>query len=205
MVRDIATVQNGILVPGVNEGFDYGKLENARKLVENQEYTVNTQLGYISLNQRLLNDEIVAVAFQFTVGDQVFQVGEFANDGVDATNVTNDPSGVQVVNNNNLVLKMLKSAVTAVDQPIWDLMMKNVYNIGAFNPSAGEFAELVKQHYPDAQITFEPDLKRQGIVDSWPEDVYDFRARDDWGFSPAYDLERTMTEYLIPNISKRYA
>ena len=86
-----------------------------------------------------------------------------------------------------------------------DKLSGRVYNIGAFNPSAGEFAELVKQHYPDAQITFEPDLKRQGIVDSWPEDVYDFRARDDWGFSPAYDLERTMTEYLIPNISKRYA
>lgn len=138
-VRDIATVQSGILVPGVNEGFDYGKLENARKLVENQEYTVNTQLGYISLNQRLLNDEIVAVAFQFTVGDQVYQVGEFANDGVDATNVTNDPSGVQVVNNNNLVLKMLKSAVTAVDQPIWDLMMKNIYDTGAFQLSQEDF------------------------------------------------------------------
>ena len=80
-----------------------------------------------------------------------------------------------------------------------------VYNIGAFNPSAGEFAALVKKHFPGAVITFEPDLKRQAIVDSWPEDVYDFRARDDWGFAPAYDLERTMSDYLIPNISKRYA
>ena len=67
-VRDIATVQSGILVPGVNEGFDYGKLENARKLQEGQEYTLDTQLGYISLNQRLQNDEIVAVAFSIYGG-----------------------------------------------------------------------------------------------------------------------------------------
>ncbi len=107
-VRDIATVQSGILVPGVNEGFDYGKLENARKLQQGQEYTLNTQLGYISLNQRLQNDEIVAVAFQFTVGDEVFQVGEFANDGVDATSVTTDNSGVEIVNNNNIILKCLR-------------------------------------------------------------------------------------------------
>ena len=131
-VRDIATVQSGILVPGVNEGFDYGILENARKLIEGQDYTLHTQLGYISLNQRLLNDEIVAVAFQYTIGDQVYQVGEFANDGIEATDVFTDNTGVEVVNNNNLILKMLKSAVTNVDEPIWDLMMKNIYDTGAF-------------------------------------------------------------------------
>ena len=139
LVRDIATVQSGILVPSVNEGFDYGKLENARKLRQGQEFTLETQLGYISLNQRLQNDEILAVAFQFTVGDQVYQVGEFANDGVDATDVSTDNSGIQIVNNNNLVVKMLKSAVTSVDQPIWDLMMKNIYNTGAFQLSQEDF------------------------------------------------------------------
>ena len=74
----------GLLVP-VNEGFDYGKIETARKLTEGSDYILNTQLGYISLNQRLINDEVLAVAFQYTVDGQVYQVGEFANDGVDAT------------------------------------------------------------------------------------------------------------------------
>src|SRR5690606_8840371 len=92
-IRDVATVQSGILVPNVNEGFDYAKLENARKLIEGSEFTLNTQLGYISLNQRLNNDEVLAVAYQFTVGGQVYQVGEFANDGVDATDVTVDNDG----------------------------------------------------------------------------------------------------------------
>ena len=138
-VRDVATVQSGILVPGFNEGFDYGKLENARKLVQGQEYNLDTQLGYISLNQRLQNDEILAVAFQYTVGEEVFQVGEFANDGVNATDTSVDNNGVQIINNNNLVLKMLKSAVTNVDEPIWDLMMKNIYDTGAFQLSQEDF------------------------------------------------------------------
>ena len=139
-IRDVATIQAGILVPGVGEGFDYGKLENAKKLNQGNEYTLNTQLGYISLNQRLQNDEILAVAFQFTVGDQVFQVGEFANDGVDATDSSIDGStGNQVINNNSLVLKMLKSTVTSVDEPIWDLMMKNIYYTGAFQLSQDDF------------------------------------------------------------------
>ena len=56
-------------------------------------------MGYISLNQRLLNDEVIAVAFQFTVGCQVYQVGEFANDGVDATEVDEGNNGNQIVNN----------------------------------------------------------------------------------------------------------
>ncbi len=137
-VRNITNVESGILLP-VNEGFDYGKLENARKLIQGSEYILQTELGYISLNQRLLNDEVLAVAFQYTVGGEVFQVGEFANDGVNATDVEDVNNGNQIVTNNSLVLKMLKSAVTAVDQPIWDLMMKNIYDTGAFQLSRDDF------------------------------------------------------------------
>ncbi|WP_366663755.1 cell surface protein SprA [Winogradskyella sp.] len=137
-VRDITNVQSGVNVQ-VNEGFDYGILESARKLNQGQDYTLNTQLGYISLNQRLLNDEVLAVAFQYTINGQVFQVGEFANDGVDATDVQTGNNGNQVVNNQSLILKMLKSAVVAVDEPIWDLMMKNIYDTGAFQLSQEDF------------------------------------------------------------------
>ncbi|MFK7834244.1 MAG: cell surface protein SprA [Winogradskyella sp.] len=137
-VRNITNIEGGVLV-NVNEGFDYGKLESARKLTEGQEYVLNTQLGYISLNQRLLNDEVLAVAFQYTIGGQVFQVGEFANDGVDATVVGENNAGNQVIDNQSLVLKMLKSAVTAVEQPIWGLMMKNIYDTGAFQLSQEDF------------------------------------------------------------------
>ena len=86
-----------------------------------------------------------------------------------------------------------------------EALSSHVYNIGAFNPSAGEFAALVKQAFPGAIIRFSPDVRRQAIVDSWPEDVDDALARRDWGFKSAYDLDRAMSEYLLPNIKKRYA
>ncbi len=139
-IRDVATVQSGITVSNIKEGFDYAKLENARKLIEGQEYSVNKDLGYISLNQRLNNDEVLAVAFQFTVGGQVYQVGEFANDGVDATNVTTNGTGqVTSVVNSNLILKLLKSSITNVNQPVWNLMMKNIYDTGAYQLSPDDF------------------------------------------------------------------
>ena len=79
-----------------------------------------------------------------------------------------------------------------------------VYNVTAFNPSAGELADLVRSAFPGAAITFAPDRRRQRIVDSWPEDVDDARARRDWGFRPRYDLDRALREYLVPNIRRRY-
>ena len=141
-IRDIATVPTGfgILNGTVAEGVDYVTLEGARKLTQGTEYSLHPQLGYISLNQRLNNDEILAVAFQFTVGGEVYQVGEFANDGVDATDVTTDANGnITTLNNNNLVVKMLKSSITNVDEPGWDLMMKNIYNTGAYQLSQDDF------------------------------------------------------------------
>ena len=85
-----------------------------------------------------MNDEVLAVAFQYTVGGEVFQVGEFANDGVEATGVDNSSGENEVITNKSLVLKMLKSAVTSVSEPIWDLMMK-MFMIRAFQLSKEDF------------------------------------------------------------------
>ncbi len=134
-IRDISTVQNGFGGLPVAEGTDYAKLENARQLKSN-EYTLNARLGYISLNQRLSNDEVLAVAFQYTLNGQVYQVGEFANDGVDA-NTGGGVDGVRV--NQNLVVKLIKSTLTNVNEPIWDLMMKNIYGLGAFQLERDDF------------------------------------------------------------------
>jgi nucleoside-diphosphate-sugar epimerase len=77
-----------------------------------------------------------------------------------------------------------------------------VYNAGAMSPTAGELAGLVRRAFPDITITFEPDPRRQAIVDSWPADVDDSSARRDWRYAPAYDLERAFTDYLLPNIRR---
>lgn len=137
-VRDITTVEQGITIPA-NEGFDFGKLENAKKLIQGQDYVLNEDLGYISLNQRLLNDEILAVAFQYTIGGEVYQVGEFANGGVDSTAGPDENNPGSQFTSQSLVVKMLKSPITNVNEPIWDLMMKNIYDTGAFQLSQEDF------------------------------------------------------------------
>jgi threonine 3-dehydrogenase len=86
-----------------------------------------------------------------------------------------------------------------------DTLTRTAYNVAAFNPSADEIRDVVVQAFPDARITWQNDTKRQGIVDSWPADVDDSAARRDWGFAPRLDFKRAFSEYLIPNIRRRYA
>jgi threonine 3-dehydrogenase len=79
-----------------------------------------------------------------------------------------------------------------------------VYNIASFSLTAGEFRQRALQAFPGAQISFRPNPRRQGIVDSWPEDVDDALARSEWGWRPDYDVDRFFDEYFIPEIKKRY-
>ena len=83
-------------------------------------------------------------------------------------------------------------------------LTRTAYNLAAFNPSADEVRTEVLRTFRDADITWQNDVKRQGIVDSWPEDVDDSAARRDWGFAPAYDFTRAFRDYLIPTIGSRY-
>jgi nucleoside-diphosphate-sugar epimerase len=84
-------------------------------------------------------------------------------------------------------------------------LRRTAYNVGAFNPSADEIRAVVLESFPGARISWEADRKRQAIVDSWPADVDDTAAREDWDFATHYDFERAFSEYLIPTIRKRYA
>ncbi|NQV29832.1 MAG: NAD-dependent epimerase/dehydratase family protein [Candidatus Marinimicrobia bacterium] len=83
-------------------------------------------------------------------------------------------------------------------------LTKSVYNIKAFNPSAGTFFAIVKRYFPAADVRFVINDNRQAIIDSWPADVNDEQARKDWGWSPTHDLEKAFSEYLIPEIRSRY-
>jgi threonine 3-dehydrogenase len=102
----------------------------------------------------------------------------------------------------------MPDAVTALLH-LWhapaEKLTRRVYNVTSFSLSAAEFQQWVLQSFPNAEITFEPDLQRQGIVDSWPAGLNDKAAREDWGWRPAYDIDRAFNEYLLPNIRQRYA
>ena len=123
-IRNINDVNSTMQTTPLNNGIDFEKLERARKLSES-EYSFNNQLGYISLNQALNNDEVLAVAFQYTIGNETFQVGELSTTGPTA------PDG--------LILKLLKGTNFTPSLPNWDLMMKNIYAIGAYQMSNTDF------------------------------------------------------------------
>lgn len=125
-IRDVDKVTDTFdpLYPDFQIGRDYEKIENARKLTE-REFTLNSQLGYISLNVALNNDEVLAVAYEYTLGGQIFKVGEFSTDGISAPDA--------------LVLKLLKGTSLSPRLPTWDLMMKNIYALGAYQIEPRDF------------------------------------------------------------------
>jgi len=97
----------------------------------------------------------------------------------------------------------IKSLLMLMETPR-EQLTRIVYNIDAFSLTAAEFRARALHAFPEAGITFEPNPRRQGIVDSWPEDVDDSRARLDWDWSPNYDADRFFEDYFLPEIRRRY-
>ena len=128
-----AKLEEGLSKFNIQMGEDYERLESARRL-EPSEYVLNSTLGYISLRQALNSDEILAVAYEFTYNGQNYQVGEFSTDGIQSPKT--------------LFVKLLKGTDYSPKSPTWELMMKNVYSIGAYNLESQDF---------DLQITYQSD------------------------------------------------
>lgn len=97
----------------------------------------------------------------------------------------------------------IKSLLMLMNAPS-ESLTSNVYNIAAFALTADEFRQRAIKAFPNADIKFKPNPRRQGIVDSWPQDVDDSRARNDWGWLPDYDVNRFFDDYFLPEIKKRY-
>lgn len=125
-LRSLNTVTSYLTSQGYTSGKDFEKLQKARKLSPS-EYVLNSKLGFITLNVNLNANQTLAVAYQYTVigQDKVYQVGEFSDQSI------SDP--------NLLVTKLLKSTTINTKMPMWDLMMKNVYNIRAYQISPNDF------------------------------------------------------------------
>ena len=118
-IREISSVRQALTPYSMVQGRDFTILENAVKLVQGVDFTMNAQLGFITLNRRLVDSDVLAVAYEYTDGAEVYRVGEFTDAGVVAPD--------------NLVVKMLRSEIIDPTIPMFDLLMKNVYEIpGAF-------------------------------------------------------------------------
>jgi threonine 3-dehydrogenase len=95
-------------------------------------------------------------------------------------------------------------AILMLSQAPHEALTRTIYNVTSFSLSARQIRDRVQEAFPGAEITFEPDLKREAIVDSWPADVDDSAARLDWGWLPEYGVERAFDEYLVPAIRHHY-
>ena len=151
-VREISQVNSYLLQrpEGFVSGADYESVENAR-LLRSTEYTYNSTLGFISLNQAVNPDQVLAVAFEYTlIGDTaVYTVGELSNQ-IDAPR--------------SLIVKLLKSTAIDTRLPMWDLMMKNVYHLGAFQVSRDDFRMNILYDSEELGIMV-------GFFDDGPEEV----------------------------------
>ena len=139
-------------------GADYEKLQSAR-LLSSSEYTVNTALGYVSLNYQLQPDEVLAAAFEYTLNGQTYQVGEFASDLTDNTQC--------------LYVKALKSTTSSPRVGNWPLMMKNVYTLGTTSVQREKFrldvkflndtAGVYQTYLPEASLKGTPLLRAMNL------------------------------------------
>ena len=146
----VPTLSAQVNSPGpFQQAIEYEKVENARRLTES-DYSYNSLLGYISLNQALNNDEVLGVAYEYTYRGQTYQVGEFSTDGSDGQDA--------------LILKLLKPTITNPNNKVWDLMMKNVYSIGAYNVDQAGFKINILYNNPDQSINI-PYFPMDGVKD----------------------------------------
>lgn len=143
---------------GMENATDYVKMEGVRKL-EEADYTLNKELGYISLKSALNNDEMLAVAFQYTYQGKVYTVGELSNSSGEFSKP--------------LALKLLKSTDKSPQMPTWDLMMKNIYSLGAYQVQESKFTMNVMykndstgidlRYITEGPIAKEPLLRVMGL------------------------------------------
>lgn len=115
----------------------YEKVQNARKLTD-AEFSYNSLLGFISLNLPLNNDEVLAVAYEYTYRGETYTVGELSTDGVAGQSA--------------LIVKLLKPTITNPNNKLWDLMMKNVYSIGAYQVGQQGFKMNLLYNNPSTSL-----------------------------------------------------
>ncbi len=151
-IRNINNVTSYLTGLGYEGARNYEKLENARKLQLGTDYTVNAELGYISLSSALNYDEVLAVAFEYTVNGITKKVGELSTDGV--------------ISPNALSVKLLKGTNQSPSLVLWRLMMKNVYSLDAYQLSKENF--VLDVYYEDSQAGTELPYISEGNISNKP-------------------------------------
>ncbi len=190
-INQVTEVLKPLNAYGIEGGKDFEKVESAR-LLNSSEYTLNSALGYISLKQALNTDEVLAVAFEYSFNGKVYQVGEFSGD------VTSTESA--------LYLKMLRGTTVSPKLPMWQLMMKNIYSLGAYQIQKNNFKMNIKflsdstgveiPYLPIGPISNQPLIQVMGLdrIDSNGESVSD----GIFDFIEGYTIQSSNGKIIFP-------
>ncbi|MFN4947029.1 MAG: NAD-dependent epimerase/dehydratase family protein [Chryseotalea sp.] len=89
----------------------------------------------------------------------------------------------------------VKATLVIMEAPAEKVKIRSSYNVSAMSFSPAEIAKSIQKHIPEFTISYQPDF-RQSIADSWPQSLDDMRARQDWGWQPAFDLDKMTAEIL---------
>lgn len=161
LFADLQTVnrQNDLVVAGLEgldlvNGTDFEKINSARRLSPT-EFTLHKQLGYITLSRKLQSDEALAVAYEYTNAEGTWQVGELSED------YASRPESEVIF------LKLLRSRkyfpeVGNQTLPMWDLMMKNIYNLNVNQLSPDGFQ--LRVIYRDDRTGIDNPQLQEGVI-----------------------------------------
>ena len=89
----------------------------------------------------------------------------------------------------------IKATIQIMQAPKEEIKIRSSYNLAAMSFTPKVIATEIKKHIPEFEITYNPDF-RQKIADSWPASIDDSSAREDWGWSHEFDLEKMTTDML---------
>lgn len=90
----------------------------------------------------------------------------------------------------------IRATIELMEAPAENIKIRTSYNLSGMSFSPQEIGEEIKKHIPNFQLDFKPDYRQQ-IADSWPKSIDDCRANEDWGWKPAYDLEKMTADMLM--------
>jgi nucleoside-diphosphate-sugar epimerase len=91
----------------------------------------------------------------------------------------------------------VKAAIELMEADASRLEHRNAFNVAAMNFTPEEVAAEIAKHVPGFTISYAVDPVRQAIADSWPNSIDDTAAREEWGWSPSYDLEGMTSDMLV--------
>ncbi|UCG44412.1 MAG: NAD-dependent epimerase/dehydratase family protein [candidate division WOR-3 bacterium] len=96
----------------------------------------------------------------------------------------------------------IKATIDLAEADLTKLKHHSDFNVGSMSFTAGELAASITKQIPEFECSYEPDF-RQEIADSWPSSIDDTPAREEWGWSPDYDLDK-MTTDMLENLTRKH-